>query len=208
VRGVPTLEDVLTAARRRGFLGPGPVGPHLEHSLAFASAADTAPGLAVDLGSGAGVPGLVLAVRAWPATRWVLVESGQQRAAFLREAVAQLALDGRVRVVAARAEEAGRDPELRAAADVVVARSFGPPAVVAECGAPFLRVGGQLLVAEPPGGAPERWPAAPLAQLGLAPDGAIAAPRAIQRLRQVSPCPERYPRRTGLPAKRPLFGGS
>jgi 16S rRNA (guanine527-N7)-methyltransferase len=200
------LERVLAAAQRRGFLGPGPLRDHLEHSLAFVALAPEPPRIAVDLGSGGGIPGLVLA-GCWPDSAWVLLEAGARRAAFLQRAVDELGLAGRVQVCHERAEAAGRDPERRGRADLVVARSFGPPAVVAECGAPLLRVGGALLVAEPPGGAPERWPADRLRRLGLVPDGAISEPRAIQRLRAVTPCPDSYPRRTGVPAKRPLFAG-
>lgn len=165
------------------------------------------PGAArcLDLGSGAGLPGLPLALR-WPATSWALLESGGRRCAALREAVAALALGARVVVVEARAEEAGRDPDLRATFDLVTARAFGAPAVTAECGAPFLRAGGRLAVSEPPAPAPARWPSTGLAQLGLA----AAAPVAIgtvhlQVLEQRRPCPDRFPRRTGVPAKRPLF---
>ncbi|HET6966289.1 MAG TPA: hypothetical protein VFH58_16050, partial [Acidimicrobiales bacterium] len=106
---------------------------------------------------------------------------------------------------ASRAEEAGRRPDLRGTFDVVVARSFGGPAVTAECGAPFLVAGGRLVVAEPPGGSADRWPAEGLEVLGLRPVEAMTEPSAFQVLLQQEPCPERFPRRTGIPAKRPLF---
>ena len=94
---------------------------------------------------------------------------------------------------------------MRAAFDLVVARSFGPPAVVAECAAPFLRVGGRLAVSEPPTGE-DRWPPAPLAELGLeATERRDVGGAHVQLLRQTAPCPDRYPRRTGVPTKRPLF---
>ena len=202
------LQAVLEEARSAGFLGPGPVEPHIEHALAFVGDL-AAPALALDLGSGAGVPGLALAWLAWPDSHWVLLDAGQRRAVFLAEAIEQLGLEDRVRVVRARAEEAGRDPELRATCDLVTSRGFGPPAVVAECAAPFLRVGGQLVVSEPPGGAPSRWPAPELQVLGLEPalEGANEAPSgpAMARFILATPCPDRYPRRVGIPAKRPLF---
>jgi 16S rRNA (guanine527-N7)-methyltransferase len=101
----------------------------------------------------------------------------------------------------------------------VLARSFGRPAVVAECAAPLLRPGGWLVVSEPPGSSPEdrpdlpsdppgegpRWPAEPLGQLGLTPDQLVHEEFDYQTLRQADPCPERFPRRDGVPAKRPLF---
>jgi 16S rRNA (guanine527-N7)-methyltransferase len=195
---------VLGKARARGFLGPGPVGAQIEHSLAFTSLLPAAPRRAVDLGSGGGIPGLVLAVF-WPASRWTLIDTSARRAALLREAVGGLELSARVEVLGQRAEDAGRDSQLRGQADLVVARSFGPPAVTAECSAPLLSIDGYLVVAEPPGGGPERWPAGPLGELGLVPDENRTTPVALQRLRQTSLCPARYPRRPGIPAKRPLY---
>ena len=201
---------MLDEARHRGFLGPGPVEAHLEHAFGFAEAfepvaAGRGVARAADLGSGGGIPGLVLALHL-AATEWVLVEAMARRAAFLREALQTLGLDGRVAVVEERAEVVGREPAYRGSFDLVVARSFGPPAVVAECAAPLLRVGGLAVVSEPPGGAPARWPADGLVQLGMTPGPAVvAAGAAYQVLRQVEPCPDRWPRRVGIPAKRPLF---
>lgn len=194
----------LSEARDLGFLGPGPVEEHVRHSLAFARLVDPSPTKAVDLGSGGGLPGLVLALY-WPSSSWVLVDGNRRRSEFLVSAVSALGVSDRVEVRRQRAEESGRDPALRAAADLVTARSFGPPAVTAECAAPLLVVGGILVVAEPPGGNPDRWPDEPLGQLGLEGDGAITEPAAFQRLRQRELCPERFPRRVGIPAKRPLF---
>jgi 16S rRNA (guanine527-N7)-methyltransferase len=141
----------------------------------------------------------------WPESRWTLIDASTRRAAFLREAVGALDLSYRAEVLRQRAEEAGRDSQHRGKADLVVARSFGPPAVTAECAAPFLRTDGFLIVAEPPGGVPKRWPTGPLARLGLVPDQNQNAPVALQRLRQAHRCPARYPRRPGIPAKRPLY---
>ena len=197
------LLEILREGQRRGFLGPGPVEHTFDHALGFAGAAD-APGRAVDLGSGAGVPGLVLAL-AWPESLWSLVDARARRCAFLGEAIVALGLDARVDVVEARAEVVGRDPGHRGGYDLVVARGFGPPAAVAECAAPLLRLGGAVVVSDPPGGDASRWPAAGLAVLGLEPDGMVRAGAAYQRLRQVELCGERYPRRSGVPAKRPLF---
>jgi 16S rRNA (guanine527-N7)-methyltransferase len=145
------------------------------------------------------VPGLVLALR-WPASTWTLVDAMERRCRFLSEAIEELGLASRVQVVQGRAEELGREPSLRGRFDVVTARSFGPPAVTAECAAPFLAAGGRLLVSEPPTEA-VRWPDE-VALLGLA----VGARRgSIQVLIQTTLCPDRYPRRTGVPAKRPLF---
>lgn len=201
-----TLFGVLSEARDLGFLGPGPVEGHIEHSAGFLQAVgEPHPSCVVDLGSGGGVPGLALAL-AWPGSRFCLLESNERRALFLARATSQLGLDGRVVVAHARAEEAGRDPMWRGWADVVVSRSFGPPAVTAECAAPLLQVGGRLVVSEPPGGDGERWPAEQLATLGLVPVSRfVQAFSRFQVLRQEQQCLETYPRRVGVPAKRPLF---
>ena len=89
-----------------------------------------------DLGSGGGVPGIVLALR-WASTDVALVESSSRRARFLRETVELLGVGDRVVVVEARAETAARDAGLREAFELVTARGFGPPAVTAEIAAGF-----------------------------------------------------------------------
>jgi 16S rRNA (guanine527-N7)-methyltransferase len=199
------LVAVLERSRSLGFLGEGPIEDHVVHAMGFMAVADHTPGRFLDLGSGGGVPGLVLAM-AWPTTIVTLLDSQQKRCVILEEAVGQLGIGDRVSVARGRAEDFGRDPQFRGAFDLVVSRSFGPPAVVAECAAPFLSVGGLLAVSEPPD-AVDRWPREPLAELGLEPEPQKRrddAPR-IQALRQVSLVPDRYPRRVGIPAKRPLF---
>jgi 16S rRNA (guanine527-N7)-methyltransferase len=201
------LEAVLTASRDLGFLGPGESWIHVEHALAFARAVPQAPTHALDLGSGGGVPGLILARLVWPNANWCLLDGSVKRVAFLDTAIAQLGLGERVVARAGRAEEVGRGVE-RASFDLVVARSFGPPAVVAECAAPFLVVGGHLVVSEPPDTDPTaRWDATGLADFGLALVDHPVGPPALAVLTQTEPCPERWPRRVGIPTKRPHFTG-
>lgn len=184
-------------------MGPGAVEQHVDRALDLAVAVPRPPGRALDLGSGGGVPGLPLAML-WSESAWLLLDGSTRRCSFLEEAVSELELGDRATVLAERAEVAGRT-ELRATFDLVVARSFAAPAVTAECGSPFIKAGGRLLVAEPPGGDPERWNQAALAELGLELVAGAAGPTSHQSLIQVSLCPERYPRRVGIPAKRPLF---
>lgn len=221
------MRAALRRARDLGFLGEGPLEAQLEHSSGFADAAAAAgmadpPAAFLDLGSGGGVPGLVLAAR-WPRADVVLVDANERRCAALREAVESSGWQARARVVQARAEAAAREPELRGSFELVVARSFAAPAVTAECAAPFLRPGGLLVVSEPPlpeepgaddaaGGAQDRatghagrWPSAGLEPLGLTPVRFVRARFSYQVLRQETLCPDRYPRREGVPAKRPLY---
>jgi len=196
---------VLADAQRAGFLGGGPATEHVAHSRAMAIALGGAPSeMVADLGTGGGVPGLVLALL-WPDAVIVLIESNRRRARFLHEATARLGVADRVTVLPIRAEDAGRLSRYRGRCDVVTARAFGAPAVTAECGAPLLRVGGLLLVAEPPESRVERWPTGDLGQLGLVPAGRAEGRASFQLLRQERECPDRYPRRVGVPAKRPLW---
>lgn len=205
------LLAVLDEGRRRGLVGPGPLDAQLAHALGFADAVGwsrerDARTYGLDLGSGGGLPGLVLA--AWfPSTRWTLLDSRRRSGDFLSWAVDELSLQSRVAVKMARAEEVGREPGHRGAYGLVVARGFGPPAPTAECAAPLLEPGGRLVVSEPPERAGERWPRESLGQLGLRLSGARALDEGHYAvLEQVAPCPARFPRRTGVPAKRPLFG--
>lgn len=198
------LQDVLERAHRLGFLGPGPIDPHVDHARAFARAVPDPPGQAADLGSGGGVPALVL-IETWPDSRWWLIESRERRAAFLAEAVTALGVGDRVEVLHARAEDVGRDPVRREACALVTARSFGPPPVTAECAAALLSPGGQLLVSEPPEARANRWPRGPLAQLGLVPERTIDGPPRLQLLQRQGDCPAGYPRESGRAKRRPLW---
>ncbi|MEX2294089.1 MAG: RsmG family class I SAM-dependent methyltransferase [Acidimicrobiales bacterium] len=191
----------LRRARSLGFLGPADVEDHIEHAAGFLWALGPVVGCVIDLGSGGGVPGLVVAA-ARPDLEMVLVDAMAKRCSFLEAALADLDFP-HARVVCGRAEVIGRS-ELRGAADAVLARGFGRPAVTAECAAPLLRVGGRLVVSEPPDRVP-RWPIEPLARLGLRPEERTPDDPAIQVLTQVDPCPDDVPRRDGMPAKRPLF---
>lgn len=205
-----TLTDLLAESRQLGFLGPGPAEAHIPHAAAFAAAVDDIPARTLDLGAGGGLPGLVLAATCWPDTRWTFLDAQTKRTDFLHRAVRRLDLAERVDVVTARAEEHARLAGERAGYDLVVARSFSAPAVTAECAAPLLRVGGRLVVSEPPNTSPtERWPAAGLAELGFGPAEALVVdgeePIHLVRLTLVAATGDRYPRRVGIPAKRPLF---
>ena len=197
------LTRVLERSRTLGFLGPGPVAAHVEHARALLPHLEAlGEGCrALDLGSGGGVPGLVLAV-ALPSWRWTLLDAMQKRTDAMRQAVDELDLAGRVEVVRQRAEVVGHDPAHRGSYDVVTARSFGPPAATAECGAPLLRPGGLLAVAEPPEADGARGDPEGLRQLGLAPRPVATGRWVILRSERVA---DGYPRRDGRPAKRPLW---
>lgn len=199
-----TLRDIWRRGQRLSAVGPGPVEAHLAHSTALAAELEE-PRRAVDLGSGAGIPGLALA-GCWPDSAWLLLDASRRRARFLADAVAQLGWEDRVSVVHGRAEAVAHDDGWRGWADLVVARSFGPPAATAECGVGFLRPGGMLVVTEPPESPTRRWPADGLRQLGLSPRPARPGDTVrIQRLVADGSIAPQFPRRPGVPTRRPLF---
>lgn len=204
----PLLVEILQDARTRGYLGPEPVERHIEHSRGLVEAIGPFRGTFLDLGSGGGVPGLVLAM-SWPAGFGILLESQQRRCEFLEAAVERLDLTDRVSVRGGRAEDLARDPELRGAVDLVVARAFGRPAVTAECAVGFLHAGGRLVVTEPPAGTSdvaERWPVDGLRQLGFGPAVPLRSGRAgAVALSALGEPAERWPRRAGRPAKSPRW---
>lgn len=176
---------------------------HIDHARAFVEAIGLAPGRCLDLGSGGGVPGLILAGH-WPLSEWTLLEAALRRTTFLERAVTELGLETRVSVVRGRAEELGRNPDHRSAYTLVTSRSFGPPAVAAECGSAFLAVGGRMVVSEPPmSGAAVRWPSEALCRLGL--QDSSASPGPVRVLTCESLLDARFPRRVGIPSKRPLW---
>jgi 16S rRNA (guanine527-N7)-methyltransferase len=159
----------------------------------------------VDLGSGAGPPGLVLAI-ARPEAEVVLVESVGKKCAWLERTVSTLGLEN-VRVVCARAEELEEEPF-----DVVTARALASLPVLCEYAAPLLREGGALVAWK--GAVDAREDADGLhaaAVLGLEREEVRAVEpypgsqrRTLHVFRKVSPTPEGYPRRPGMAAKRPL----
>ena len=198
------VTKILEQSRALGFLGPGPIRDHIDHALAYVPWVQGRSRI-LDLGSGGGVPGLVLAM-VLPETSFVLVDASRKRCDFLENAVHDLGVENRVEVANGRAEDLARLPRLRHAFDAVVARSFGPPAVVAECSVGFLVTGGRLVVSEPPTDSDERWNSSRLELLGLVSiSGSRDSGVGLRILQTERLCNERYPRRNGIPAKRPLF---
>jgi 16S rRNA (guanine527-N7)-methyltransferase len=201
--------EALERAQELGFLGPGPVEAQRAHATGFGEVVEATlgrpPDSLVDLGSGGGVPGLVLAAR-WPACSTVLVESNRRRSEHLRAVVSAQRWAGRVEVLEARAEVVARDPARRQSFAVATARSLGEPAVTAELASGLVRVGGLLVVSEPPEPTPARWPVGGLAELGFG----SATRHAVQTgsfvaIRKISPSPDSVPRAVGRPAKRPRW---
>jgi 16S rRNA (guanine527-N7)-methyltransferase len=161
----------------------------------------------VDVGSGGGLPGLPLKI-ARPELEVTLIEADGKKSAFLVNACASLGLEG-VEVVNRRAEEAGHDPRLREGFDVAVARALAPMPTLAELCLPFVRVGGRLLAQKTEA---EDLSAAARAieSMGGGAVRVVPAPSSARRsgtiviIEKLRPTPSNYPRRAGLPARKPL----
>ncbi len=165
-----------------------------------------AEGAIIDLGSGAGVPGVTVAVTR-PRARVVLVEPSQKRAGFLEIVLRELRL-GNAEVVGRRAEQLGRDPRHRGRYDAATARALASVRVLAEYALPLLRLEGVAVF--PKGrsaGAEVQAAAAALRVLGGTaevhpPESSRVSPMVV--VRKVAPTPEAYPRRPGASGRRPL----
>jgi len=207
----PELRGALSRSFELGFLGSMPIEAQIDHALGFVIVLEQrlgrAPGSVIDLGTGGGVPGLVLAA-CWPTSRVVLMDASERRTQFLADTLAEWSGAGSVEVVRGRAEELGRRDELRERFEAVTSRSFGIPALTAECGSAFLSPSGWMVVSEPPDLAEGlRWPVDGLATVALEPMGTsrVADRFGYQVLHKTGVLDERHPRRVGIPAKRPLF---
>jgi 16S rRNA (guanine527-N7)-methyltransferase len=202
------LSRALEESRARGYLGPNSIEPHITHAEGFARCwedrTSSPPDSFLDLGSGGGLPGLVLLER-WH-RRAVFTDSMVKRANFLIEVLGWEGAPSGGEVVIGRVEEIARNERLRDNFDLVTARAFGPPSVTAECGAGFLKVGGVMIVSEPPDDSVvDRWNEEGLAILGLESHGRLRYGAAYQVLVKTRTTPDIYPRGIGTPRKRPLF---
>ena len=186
---------------------------HFGESLAVAAALYRAgvlqpgqPARTIDLGAGAGFPGLPIKI-AHPTLRLTLLESASKKTSFLKEVVERLALAD-VAVVTGRAESAARESDHREAYDLALARAVASLPVLVELALPFLRLGGVLAAPKGSRAAQEVAAAAPalracggrLLSAKRLPD----SPLTLVLVEKVAPTPSTYPRRPGIPAKRPL----
>ncbi|HEV2027388.1 MAG TPA: 16S rRNA (guanine(527)-N(7))-methyltransferase RsmG [Candidatus Dormibacteraeota bacterium] len=203
-------DSKLVQLARMIFEWPGlvsrPAGELVDDSLVLLDHLGEASTV-VDVGSGGGLPGLPLKI-ARPDLIVTLIEADQAKAAFLVRSCAALGLDG-VEVLARRAEEVGQDPLYRESFDLAVARALAPMPVLAELCLPLVRVGGRLLAQKTES---EDLDAAGRAIeiLGGSLNRVVAAPSASRRqgtvviIDKVRGTPPAYPRRPGVPSRKPL----
>lgn len=169
-----------------------------------------AGGRICDVGSGAGFPGVPLKVL-FPDIRLTLIESRAKRTEFLVALVAELGLEG-VDVLTGRSEDLAHDAALREGFDVVVSRGVAPLRVLAELTLPFCRLGGRAVLQKKGDIQQELVQAAHalnelggrLLKLEPVPSEVLGGQRVLVVVEKAAPAPARYPRRAGIPAKRPL----
>jgi len=205
----------LTAART-----PDAIREHIRDSLAIA---DFAREPLIDVGSGGGFPGVPLAIAT--GFRVTLIESVAKKAAFLTEITRELELD--VTVICGRAEDVGRDPAFRARFASATARAVAGVTTVLELTVPLLEIGGVALLQRGKLTPAERIASGDAALvLGAAIESELPMPlprehvagspprrargagardeRRLLVVRKLAITGPRFPRRAGIPAKRPL----
>ncbi len=161
-----SVREILVDAQRIGALGPRPIDDVIAHARAFVDALPPGTNRIIDLGSGAGVPGLVVA-EALPEASLVLVDRRAKRTDALTIAVSALGWRPRVSVLCADVEAITHDPRHAANYDAVISRGFGPHETTLRLSAALVRPGGVVVVSEPPEGEPSRWRPDLVAELGL-----------------------------------------
>jgi 16S rRNA (guanine527-N7)-methyltransferase len=163
-----TIEEVLTTAQRVGTLGDRPIPEVIEHAQAFVAALVDVRGTVIDIGTGAGVPGLVIAQER-PDLVLVLADRRATRMDALQMGVSGLGWADRITVLTCDIAELGKLPDHVGQYDAVVCRGFGSPEVTAPLARPLLKNGGTLIVSEPPSPKPSRWTSELLEKTGFGP---------------------------------------
>jgi 16S rRNA (guanine527-N7)-methyltransferase len=171
---------------------------------------DASIGRLVDIGTGAGLPGIPIKI-VYPKMQLTLVESVGKKAEFCRHVVKVLDLPG-VEVVQQRAEILGQDPTYREQYDWAVARAVAVLPVLAEYLLPLVRVGGSMLAMKGESGPAEAHSAdralrvlgGHLRQLVPVTLPGVAEERYLVVIDKVAATPSGYPRKVGKPAKHPL----
>lgn len=194
---------LLDTNRRFNVTGAGTPEELLPHLLDSLSVAPHVQGPLVDIGSGGGLPAIPLAIAT--GVHVTLVESTSKKAAFLEAVLGTLNLEGRV--IPQRAELAGRDPALRGQFACATARAVSSAPTVLELAVPFLRIGGVAVLQR--GRLDERernavLDAAPMLGAELSEEIPLDGERRVLLVKKTMATSQRFPRRTGIPEKRPL----
>jgi 16S rRNA (guanine527-N7)-methyltransferase len=160
------LTAVLTRAQTEGALGTWPIAEVINHAREFVAALPDEVVSVLDLGTGAGVPGLIVALER-PTVRVTLVDRRAKRIDALQRAIVGLGWADRVVALVAEATELTADPAWSHSQDAVVARGFGAPELTLGVAARLTRVGGWVVISEPPTDHPSRWDVTRCAAAGV-----------------------------------------
>lgn len=187
------------------------IGVHIRECVAVGNVlAPEAGSRWLDLGTGGGLPGLVLAVR-YRDIHWTLLDSRRKKIEAVQSFVAELGL-GNAQALWGRAEELAWDPRHRGAYDGVVSRAVARLPVFLELARGFVRDGGVIAAVKGPDAADELRDARRACDALVLGDvhsqevAEAARPTTLVRMRAKGPAPKGYPRRTGVPAATPLGG--
>jgi 16S rRNA (guanine527-N7)-methyltransferase len=156
----------------------------------------------IDIGSGGGLPAIPLAV-AMPQVQFTLLEANARKCAFLEHVAATLGL-ANVAVAPGRAEELGHQPALREQFDRAISRAAARPEVLLELALPFVRTGGDLVAQVSPLNPLLLEPAARLLGGGTPRLEHPLGGHVLMVVPKLAPTPARFPRRPGLPGRKPL----
>lgn len=168
----------------------------------------------LDIGTGGGLPGVVLAI-ALPGVEFTLLDATGKKIAFLRRLIEEIGLDN-ARTIHGRAEEIARDPGLRGSFSAAVARAVSSLPALVELGLPMLRPGGRLLLPKgididaelADGRIAASIVGGEIIEASLLPSvGSDIATRLVI-VEKTGPTPDAYPRRSGLPSRDPLGASS
>ena len=160
------LEPVLRAAQRIGALSDAPVDQIITHALWFARAIPDTARRVVDLGSGAGVPGLIVAVER-PELELVLVDRRSGRTDSLTRWVLALGLAEQVEVKCSEIGDLTRDAKFYMQFDAAISRGLGPPLQTLRLSRDLVKTSGVVIISEPPPATQSRWNPDEVANLGL-----------------------------------------
>jgi 16S rRNA (guanine527-N7)-methyltransferase len=160
------LEPVLRAAQKIGALSGAPIDQIIGHALWFARAIPSSAQRVVDLGSGAGVPGLIVAFER-PELELVLVDRRSGRTDLLSRSVLALNLDSRVSVKCSEIGDLVRDSNFFKRFDAAISRGLGPPLETLRLSRDLVKIGGVVIISEPPPTTQSRWNPKDVSSLAL-----------------------------------------
>ena len=187
-----SLQKYLMQSKEFGFLSPKEIEEQIMHSKELFEMLPVFSGELLDVGAGGGLPSFVF-MNQENRFKFTLLDAMNERTDFLK------AING-------RAETIARMPEYENEFDIVVARGFGSPSVVAECSTGFIKLNGYLFVSGSPDGESLRWDVDGLKLLGLnlveVKEGKYSTGVVIQK---VGAPENKYPRRDGVPRRKPIW---